>query len=385
MNLKAWKIIPDTLGLCIIPILLLILVSWIYIDVILFFENCTQRILFTLFFFFTPILPIIFFRYETRFVRRIDRDMNINIDDTEQIIFLKQISNDYSSRIPYLFSKGFNSQIVVANYLAPAFFLCLVGISVNLIYIAYLGSLFIVFWILVHGVLKEIYASISLKKSFFSTLSYLVLVITIVFIGGGILAIPFGLAETIKNFSFLSGFKDFFLPNVLFNGEYFNLAIVSFTLAGVVLAFSAFLKFGSKYRVDLKNKLEVYRKNLNEKYKKHYEDTKERNFSNFLLKYLNTKEDKPQIENISEIQSILSLKNSIPRYFLLFMIIGFLFLFILPSIASEVNSLMSESGQLLTAQSEDLTLDMLIFLLFILYLLMFAVDGYENLKTLLKE
>lgn len=365
--------------------LTLVLLVYSYIVFIPFYK--TQKVFFIIYFFISPFILTLYFRYDTRFVRKIDCNMNIKTDDAEKIIILKQKPDDYFSRVPYLLSEKFNLSaisIIVANYLTPVILL----FFLNIAYLGLRGELsfknfhgpegilFFSFFPLFFYAFMGIYEDLNDKKLLFHALKYFVFCCTFVFLISSIPMMLFGLKAEIENFSWLD-IKDFFLPNLYLKGKYLSLAGICFTLTGVLFAVSTYLKYSSELSTQLQDKLKKYTKSLNNKYRV-YCKTKKRNFSKFLLQYLNKKDNTKkdgttQIEDIIKIQNILIFKDLSKRAFLIFALFGYFF--VLFSFYSPT----SEKGELLLTQG-GLSLDIIVFLLFLFYTAFSIVNIYNSLK-----
>lgn len=343
------------------------------------YENYELSITLTLIilFYIVPIVPFFYYWGKTRCIRKLN-PLNMKNSDAYKIFEMKEDSKNLVKRALYISGLERNFMLYIANFhlvfftlsffvlflklLIPSSTEPFLGLCVGFL-ILFLGS----YLLSISSILKKeiekspIYTIF--RDSLYYILNFAFLVFSSIIIFGSLM-----IAIT-QDCGIL---KTFFRPNAFLSGEHLTLAGIIFTFFAIFMSLIVIGGYKSSLEVKdrLERKLGVYRRELKDKYERFSDNI---SWIKLMANYLNGEIEIQRERNVFEICNTLpyrKFKNDIWRYFIL----GFLFIvYRLPQLLSSNETTISEN-------STGITLDLLLFLTFLFFILLHAYKIRSHFK-----
>lgn len=284
-------------------------------------EDLTVQISLSFYFYFLPLLLSLYFFLKTKNLRKLDPN-KMKIEDANKVLEMKNDSRNCFWRTFYIFvfrSGRFGFlEIFFTNFAVLLIVLLLLTFlfglyNKNIFSGSFERNLFLCFLILFLLVLVMIISlTIGKKVSYKKILKGLIYYLPV---------FSFLLTFSLASLGSLIIYKaDFFKPNCLLSGLYMNFAQISFLIFTGLFIIIGVIDTYFKVKKDLNKKFRNYIGILNRDYKIFLKNKphSEKNFSEFLIKYLN---DEIEIDKERDIDSLKNkllifykFKNYIPRY-----------------------------------------------------------------------
>ena len=328
-----------------------------------------------------PITPFLYYWQKTRHIRKLN-PLNIENSDVYKIFEMKEDSKNLVMRALYISGLERNFMLYIANFylifFTLSFFILFLKIiippftEISLGYCVAFLILFLILYLLsISSILKK-----EIEKSPICTIlkDSLYYILNIIFLMFGFIII-FGtlIISITQNVGWL---EMLFKPNAFLLEKHLTLASIIFTFFAIFM--SSIVIGGYKSSLEVKNRLErklrVYRRELREKYERFLDNN---SWTELMVNYLN---DEIEIEREKDVFDICNMlpyrKFKIPvlRYFS----VGFLFIiYRIPQLFSSNKATISES-------STGITLDLLLFLMFLAFIVCDTYKIYSHFKINIK-